>query len=266
LFRSTHVHFYDCFDLDIFLDSALLNFTCKSISSGWQNAFTGVLLLAETSKDNWFEYLSNYSSKNNGTYNWTFHSTNESCSLVAKNRENNSLVLISGSQIITKEGLELLALATNSKFKDGTSLEQLITEVKKAGGIPLIPWGFGKWVGKRGTVLKTLIEKNKNFNFFLGENGGRPKIFASPSIFKIALKKKIKILSGSDPLPLISDETRPGSSGFIVYKDLEMDYPSICLKTILLNKQMKILNYRYPQTISMFIKNQFLMNMAKKKR
>ena len=49
-----HVHIYDCFDLDTLLDAAYHNFTMAVPGHREDKRFMGCLLLAETSKDNWF--------------------------------------------------------------------------------------------------------------------------------------------------------------------------------------------------------------------
>jgi hypothetical protein len=47
---DAHVHIYDCFDLEKFFDSAYANFKSAAEQLGHTNDFTGILLLAETSK------------------------------------------------------------------------------------------------------------------------------------------------------------------------------------------------------------------------
>jgi hypothetical protein len=200
-----HVHIYDCFDLAKFFDSADANFKFGAALQNHGHDFSGILLLAETFKDNWFNHLADYADgkglpdgKNTGS--WMFSRTNENNSLLAKSGDSKNLLLIAGRQIVTSEGLEVLALFTNECFKDGDPIKKLIEDIKNRGGIPVIPWGFGKWMGKRGVVLNRLIESAKNPYFYLGDNGNRPLFLTDPAQFKLAQNKNIRNLPGSDPL------------------------------------------------------------------
>ena len=93
-----------------------------------------MLLLSETSKDNWFDHLSNYADgdylpDNRTTGSWVIQRTEENFSLCAKSKSSRKLFLIAGRQVVTAEGLEVLSLIMNGKFKDGTPLVQLINGI-----------------------------------------------------------------------------------------------------------------------------------------
>ena len=161
---DAHVHIYDCFDLEIFFDSAYANFKSEAQKSGHENDFTGVLLLTETSKDNWFQKLRECAAgkdlpERKDTGNWIFRRTEESDSLLAESGNSKKVLLIAGRQIITKEGLEVLACATIENFEDGTPIESLIKKIIKKNGLPIIPWGVGKWFGKKGRIIKDIINR-----------------------------------------------------------------------------------------------------------
>ena len=191
ILADAHVHIYDCFDLEKFLDAAYSNFQSQADRLGQGDNFIPVLLLAETAKDCWFNRLREYADGKNthrdrAIQKWEFHLTGERLSLFARSGNSKSLIIIAGRQVETAEGLEVLALSTTVSFRPGIPIIDLIKEVKKHDAIPVIPWGFGKWLGRRGSVLKRLLKLAKNSDFFLGENGGRPNITLSPSHFKIA--------------------------------------------------------------------------------
>ena len=66
-----------------------------------EDDFTSLLLLTETAKEDWFHRLAGYagSPSGNGTEsigNWTFHRTNEDCSLYAQSEKFQGLFLIVG--------------------------------------------------------------------------------------------------------------------------------------------------------------------------
>lgn len=92
IIADTHVHIYDCFQLEEFLDSALNNFTLNAKQLTSQDNFTPILFLADIKgKDN-FCQLQQYSQQgdinNSPINNWTFHNTQEKLSLYARNQNN----------------------------------------------------------------------------------------------------------------------------------------------------------------------------------
>jgi len=263
-----HVHIYDCFDLETFLDSALENFKAEAARSGREDAFTAVLLLTETAKENWFHRLARYVGDESGTKrkaigNWTFHRTNEDCSLCAQYGNAQGLFLIAGRQIITAEDLEVLALAMTRNFEDGSPAEELIEAVKESGGIPAFPWGFGKWLGQRGSTLTKILNTPETSGLFLGDNGNRPNFWPRPSHFKMAQAKGIRILPGSDPLPFFSERHRPGSFGFSISGSIASEYPARDLKRILLEPKMLLKAYGQLERPWRFFRNQLAMQLIK---
>ena len=139
IISDTHVHIHACFHLADFLDSAYENCKTENNRSGKGDQFIGVLLLTESSWDHWFQSLVSYTknidtSSENHIRKWSFHRTCENSSLLAKSSNGDKLVLIAGRQIVTKENLEVLALATPSNFKDGTPIEDTIEIVRNHFG------------------------------------------------------------------------------------------------------------------------------------
>ena len=110
--------------------------------------------------------------------------------------------------------------------------EQVSAIIKAANvhSIPVIPWGFGKWMGKRGDVLNRLIESAKNPYFYIGDNGNRPFFLTDPAQFKLAQNKDIRNLPGSDPLPLPSEVNKPGRWGFSISEHMDKSNPAAHLK------------------------------------
>ena len=269
LLIDAHVHIYDCFDLEKFFDSAYTNFKSAAGKLGHANDFTGILLLAETSKDNWFNRLSDYADgkdlpEGKNTGNWTFRRTDEIHSLYAKSGNSQNLLLIAGRQIGTGEGLEILALSIIERFKDGTPIKNLIEDIKDKDGIPVIPWGFGKWMGRRGTILNKMIETAKDSDFYLGDNGNRPSFMPLPSQFKLARDKNIHNLPGSDPLPFASEVGRAGCFGIIMPNELSEEKPAEYLREMLKEPGKILQNYGTLEQPYRFFRNQIASQLRKR--
>jgi hypothetical protein len=183
--------------------------------------------------------------------------------LVISNKENN-IILVAGQQIVTAENLEVLALGTRNRFEYGKNISNTIDEVKKAGAIPVVPWGVGKWIGKREQVVKKLI--NMRTDFFLGDNGNRPAFWNKPSIFKLAGLKGIYNLPGSDPLNFVSEITKPGSFGFYFNEKIDHVYPVRDLKQKILENKSQFNTYGKLESPLKFFRNQINIQINKKLR
>jgi hypothetical protein len=269
LLIDAHVHIYDCFDIDKFFDSAYANFKSVAERFNHSNDFTGVLLLAETSKENWFKHFADFADgidlpegKNPG--NWTFRRTNENNSLIVESGASRILILVAGRQIVTGEGLEVLALFSTASFKDGNSIKNLIENIKDKDGIPVIPWGFDKWTGRRGYILIRMLEGATNSDFYLGDNGNRPFFLPMPSQFKLAQKRNILNLPGSDPLPFASEVSRAGCFGSFMQNDFSEAKPAEYLKNTLRNPDRAFRNYGKLERSYRFFRNQIASQIRKR--
>ena len=263
---DAHVHIYDCYNVEKFFDSTHSNFRSTAERIDYEKKITIVLLLSETSRDHWFQRLTNYAVRKSlpgkkKIGNWTFHKTEEDCSLYGRSSNSKSLFLIAGQQIVTLEGLEVLALCTIKRFADGTPIIKLIESIKKVDGIPVIPWGFGKWIGGRGKLVRSLVTNAQEHSFFLGDNGGRPFLLSEPYIFRLAKKKGIKILPGSDPLPIASEQKRVGSFGLSFDETLSKKHPAKDLKQCLLNPMTQHQTFGQLENPLRFLWNQLALRL-----
>ena len=268
IIADAHVHIYDCFDLDHMLNSALNNFQYISESKGYQDNFTGILFLTETSNQNKFNQLRDYTITKdelikNKLKTWNLSQTQENVSLSVCNQLDRRIFLIAGRQIVTAENLEVLALITNQNFEDGLPLKVTIQKIISAGGIPVLPWGVGKWMGRRGKLLNNLLAENNFPTLFLGDNGGRPVFWSRPSYFQQAETKGLQILPGTDPLPLISESSRPGSFGFAIQDSLNLEKPGAHIKQMLLEPNKSLEPYGRLENPFGFIRNQLAIRSEK---
>jgi len=265
---DTHVHLYDCFELSTFLDSAYRNCQTHATQQQHHGPFLGVLLLTESSWDHWFQRLVTFAEQNttishHDSNPWRFEHTNEDFTLFAQSTNGEKLLIVAGRQIVTKEKFEVLALMTGQTFQDGLTIEESIKHVKKCGGIPVIPWAFGKWWGTRGKNLTELIQSLVINDVFLGDNSGRPKFLPYPGQFTLAKAQGIRILPGSDPLPLPSEDWRPCSVGLSFANVLDYESPGAHLKSILQDANTSLTPYFQHEPFYRFIKNQVAMKRMK---
>jgi hypothetical protein len=214
-----HVHIYDCYKLASLLEAASINFGIQAKKVGHSDSYSGVMLLADRLTDRWFERLYDLADAPPRTNPlagpWTFHRVPEDPRILLARRENfHGIFVVAGSQIISSEGLEVLALATTKTLPDGLPVKETLRAVRENDALAVLPWGFGKWLGRRGNLVKKLLESDLAGTFFLGDSGGRPVFWGTPSHFDIARSLGIRILPGTDPLPLTWETRRVGSFGF----------------------------------------------------
>ena len=276
-----HVHIYGCFTLDVLLDAAQRNFSKAAIGLGLKGKVTGVLLLAETSHDDWFNYVRDKCKKNQQILNedsvWEFQVTPDSDALLATKRKASQaklgqaqkmasddiqVYIIAGRQIITAEGLELLALATNHSFEDGLTVNAALDAVRSCDAIPVFPWAVGKWLGNRGKVLASLLSSDSKGGLFLGDNGGRPICWKNPSHFVQARALSMAILPGTDPLPFAGEAERLGSFGFAVQGALSNRQPVNDLKILLRATGTKVQVYGQCSKLWRFLYYQIRLRVA----
>lgn len=263
ILADAHVHLHDCFVLDRVLDAALENFS--KFGKPEQAAFQGVLFLAEMANQNRFNDLltsiEGRETKEWAIGNWTIYPTDEKVSLWAKHVSGQDIIILAGRQIITEEGLEVLALITEQQVEDGLSLEQTIQRVLAVNGIPVLPWGVGKWIGRRGRLVKSLLEENNFPILLLGDNGGRPVFWLRSPYFKQAEAIGLQILPGTDPLPLASECCRPGSFGFKTQNSLNLTQPGQAMRRILIDPTTVLETYGPLETPVRFVRNQLAIRL-----
>lgn len=226
LLVDAHVHFHPGYDREAFFDGALANFQKGAADLGLPGPFTGCLLLTEMGDARWFRALLGGS---DGQGAWRIERTAEVDSLIARRLSGERLVLVAGRQIATAEGLEVLALGRDAEIPDGLPLAEALRRVRESGALPVLPWGFGKWLGRRGALVAGELAGGGDGGkreLFLGDNGGRPGIGGPPQLLTEARVRGVRVLPGSDPLPLPEHERRAGSYGFVLEGAFDEDRPA----------------------------------------
>jgi hypothetical protein len=157
---------------------------------------------------------------------WVVTATSEAESLTARGREGEELLLIGGRQIVTREGLEVLAIGRRCPVPDGREIREVIAAIRADGATPVVPWGFGKWAFGRGRLVGELLEEEKSPGLFLGDNGGRAAALPPSRLFELAAARGIWTLPGSDPLPFGSQQERVGTYGCFIAGSLDSGRPA----------------------------------------
>lgn len=260
ILADAHVHIYDCFDLPTFFNSAIENFKKEASCLTHNPVFTAVLFLTESQRENKFFELKK---KNDHIKGWSMLNTEENYSMYLRSGDGQAVFLIAGRQIVAEENLEVLALGTDKVIEDGLSFASTIEQVLAEGAVPVIPWGAGKWIGKRGRILESYLRNISGTGLFLGDNGGRPFFWKNVLHFKLALDKGISILPGSDPLPFPDQCRKPGSFGFSMNGSISRESPFQDIKNLLYNTESSINSFGLPEAALGFIFNQVRMQIRK---
>ena len=269
IIADAHVHLYDCFDMGHLLDRVFNNFQKEADNPIKGTPFSAFLFLAETKTENWFYRFSSQPEKGPsqaGEFGkWAFQPTKEGCSLYARSDEKKGLYIIAGRQIRTKENLEVLALGTIQDFEEGAPLKEMISLISHLGAIPVIPWGVGKWIGRRRKIVKDLLQNKGLPPFFLGDNRNRPLFWPRPDLFKLAEQKGAPILPGTDPLPFSSEIGQIGKFGVKLPGSIDPAYPFRELKKLLLNPIARPQAYGSLENPARFFWNQGRVKWKKKR-
>ncbi len=271
IFVDSHVHIYDCFDVDLLLDAALNNFQKAAEqynSSGHPSTY--VLLLTEGENENWFKRslaTLEATDQENGNIskNWRVAKKEASDSLMACRNDSveTTIYLVAGRQVVTKERIEVLALYTQQLISDGMSLVETVDIIMQANAIPVLPWGVGKWFGARGKIIQSLLSAHDSVKIYLGDNGGRPGLWPRPTLFRLAEKKGVSVLPGTDALPLKSEACRAGSFGFYLDDSLSQEEDPINhLKKVLLSQRTPMSPFGRLQKNSLFLFNQLRLRLS----
>ncbi|NNF13884.1 MAG: hypothetical protein HKN72_11705 [Gemmatimonadetes bacterium] len=226
-----HVHFHPCFEVGDFLQAAASNFAAARAEKGLAEA-VGCLMLTENSWRHDFRAFSEgYIAR--AAPEWTVNPTQEDCSLLARRDDGEQLVFVAGRQLVTFERLEVLALGTMSEYPDGLPAKEAAAVVASSEALAVMPWGFGKWTGRRGRIVQDMLTSPGAERLFVGDNGGRPGVGLRPPLFSLAERRNIPILRGSDPLPLPAEVAKPGRFGFVLENSADLESPAAAIKRAL---------------------------------
>lgn len=221
---DAHVHVHSCFSAEALIDGAFRNFRRAASELGHSEA-VGCLMLAEMAGAQVREEL------------------------VVRGAER--LVVVPGRQIVTRERLEVLALGRDVDIPDGLSLSETLARVRESGALPVLPWGFGKWWGRRGALVEEAIRSEGEL--YLGDNSGRLRLAGMPRLLREARRL---VLPGTDPLPFPDQAGRAGSFGFVLEGPLDLSRPAEDLLRRIRALREQPPTYGRGETLPGFLRNQ----------
>jgi hypothetical protein len=245
--------------VDQFLEAARWNFAAARSRLGLTEAGFGCLLFSESAWHDYFHaFVEGLIDRTTGP--WTVEPTDEPCSIVACRDRRPTMILIAGRQIVTAERLEVLALASSWSVPDGRPIDAVVEGAVSSGAITVLPWGFGKWFGKRGRVVARILDSPWGDQICLGDNAGRPAFAPRPRLFDLARSRGVPVLPGSDPLPFASQARKPGRYGFVLDAPVDTRSPALMIRKQLL-RRFQPRQYGRLESLPSFIRSQIAMQV-----
>jgi len=219
-----HAHLHPCFPIGTFFEWAASNAASHSPGAGRSGAAPVCIVLTEGRREEAFANL--HSSASSTVDGVCIEHTQEASSLAVSTPKGARLFVIAGTQVVCDRKIEVLAIGARLRQLDGRPLKAVLGAVRAADAIPVLPWGFGKWLGARGALVREAIRAAAPGTLFLGDNGGRWAGLGMPREFSLAERGGIAVLPGSDPLPLLKEVRRPCSYGFALEGGFDADFPA----------------------------------------
>jgi glycerol-3-phosphate dehydrogenase len=234
-----HAHYHPCFGWERFLLGTVRNLS-RAAAARREPVAAGCLLLARGASDPTLEELAHGRHHPSG---WRADPTEEVGSIILQRGDGLPLVLVEGRQVETTEGVEVLALCRAGPVPDGRPLEETLEAILEGDGVPVLPWGFGKWSGRRGGIVAAMMSRLASDGLgpsgaarvFLGDNGNRPGLWPAHRHLQSAPEAGILVLPGSDPLPFGHHAERAGSFGFRLTGALELARPAASIRATLVS-------------------------------
>jgi len=211
-----HVHLYPEYNFGqaVQIGTANLRKCLKRVGINNSNHVVSGWLLTERWDCNFFKSISEMPQKySQGDCNF-IPSAEKEALMLEKNGQVEHFVF-AGRQLVSKDGLEVLSLASTLFVEDRTlSTKELIRAVNEAGGIPVLNWAPGKWFFKRGKIVQEIFETFDPSDLVIGDNPLRHVLWPKPALMKVAMKQGYKLIAGSDPLPFVGEEKYIGTYCF----------------------------------------------------
>ncbi len=227
-----HLHFYEEYDPELFWRALCRNLAGDTKAR--QNdgiPCQRLALLTEAPGCDWFNRWAAPGASLPG--GCSFAATSEPYSLALSGNDGLMAFIVQGRQVITAERLEVLTAGGFPAIDDGLPLDRVLEALTAAGVLAIIPWGAGKWLGRRGRLVEQLASAPAPPRLFLADNPARPSFWPAPRAFRMMERQGRPVLRGSDPLPLPGEEKRAGGFATLLAGEFDPLRPLASLMGIL---------------------------------
>lgn len=211
-----HVHFHRCLSVADALDAAVANLGRRR--SGARGPTpppagtpAGVLWLVEARGERASERLRNVGER---TGRWRIEELDEATWQFHRD-DGARVTVIRGRQVRTEEDLEVLLVGAPEAAVEGRPLREVVETWIERPVLVLLPWGFGKWWGRRGRLVAETYAAFAGAGLRLADTGVRPAWLAEPAIFGRSTDDGRPVFTGSDPFPFPDRAGTLGSAGFV---------------------------------------------------
>lgn len=224
---DAHVHFHAPRQVEDTLEAAAVNFRKLRPADAMRER--GVLLLAQSARESVFEWLKDQPRVGA----WSVTGMPAEPQSLWLRRSDVEILVVCGRQVDVEPGLELLVLGTHRQVVPGLGLARTVREAQAEGSLAVLPWGFGKWTGRRKRRVREAIASQDLAGMWMGDNGGRLAALPRPPLLAEGERAGRAVLPGSDPFPFGADHRRVGGFGCLVAVDLDQERPWRSLRAAL---------------------------------
>jgi hypothetical protein len=146
---------------------------------------------------------------------WAFVRAQDEPETLIARKGPSAIAVTCGRQVRAADGLEVLALGTREEYPDGLPFDEAVEAVLRSGALTVIPWGFGKWLGERGTCVTKTLESHGARALFVGDNASRLGMLGRPARIRASERRGFRVLPGTDPFPFAGGHRQVGAFGFL---------------------------------------------------
>lgn len=256
---DSHVHLYKCFDLSLLLSKALENAKALVNTQDGEN-LTLFLGIASTAKETqWSELVAlaeDGKPLSGAGGDWQLGLASDS-SLLRAEAGGAQIYLVPGQQINSSEGLELILMGAETPKVDASKTLAWHLDANP-NHLNIVPWGVGKWLGKRGQVVLDLVASDRQ-GYVLGDNGGRPALWSKVKPFDVYRAQSMQALPGTDPLPIAGEEAAVAKNAVGLRVDKGQEPSFSALQSALESSSLD--TFHSAASLFGFIRNQLLIRM-----
>ena len=204
---DTHVHYYPAFSPEVICRKAVRNLDSQASES-----LPGIVLVDRSEWPSYADFISTLSA----IVDFRVESHQDHAVIIFSEDDLvHRLYVFKGAQRVTDEGVEILSLFSSELLSfEKQPIEDIMTQIDLAGGLLVVPWSYGKWLGKRRLAVQRVCQlgRQRGQPVFLGDICQRPKFIDNLSVLAVEWGAT-GILGGSDPLPIAQEVANIGTLG-----------------------------------------------------